>query len=181
MAARRRRRRRSSARRSPAPRRRRRRSGTRRVHTTRRRRTRRNPSFNIKGTLIGALGGALLGAGAYALAGQNLSPPVRMAIAAGVGIVGGVAVSAINPSAGAGVAGGGVAVATLQGLAHYMTQSETTKGLARARQLRAVRANVGGGQVIQLNGPQARRQLGAVIAPIAHDQYAMMNGLYPNG
>lgn len=83
------------------------------------------------GTLMALLGGAGIGAGAYALEGVDLAPQWKAAIAAlgGGGI--GLLVSGWSPEAGAGIAGGGAAVATKQLLDMYMAGGSDTSGLGR--------------------------------------------------
>jgi hypothetical protein len=69
-------------------------------------------------TAIAFLGGATMGAGAYALEGplgkRDMQPWMKGAIVAGVGLGLGALVSTFNKAAGAGVAGGGGAVAAYE-------------------------------------------------------------------
>jgi hypothetical protein len=82
------------------------------------------------GTLVGFLGGATMGAAAYALEGplgsQDLQPWMKAAIVAGGGLGLGALVSTWNKQAGAGVAGGGGAIAAVQGIKLAMQKNQTS-------------------------------------------------------
>lgn len=110
-----------------------RRRATKRKATRRRRR--RNPAkkFNVMGTLIAALSGGATGAAAYALRGQDLSMNAQAGILAAGGLVLGGLVSAIHPTAGAGIAGGGAALGALYAISQYQAQraAEQVEGLGR--------------------------------------------------
>lgn len=124
MAARRRTRRTA---RKTTPTRRRRRAPTRRRRTTTRRR--RNPKMDLMGTLIAGLGGATMGGAAYALEGPlakaNLEPWMVAAITGGSGLALGALVSMWHKQAGAGVAGGGMALAAKQAIDMFYAKQQT--------------------------------------------------------
>jgi hypothetical protein len=99
---------------------------------TRRRSVRRrsNPKFDLMGSLIAGLVGAGAGAGAYALDGVDLEPQYKALILAAGGLALGVGLSGWSPTAGAGLAGGGMALGAKMLLDQYMAK-DSTSGLGR--------------------------------------------------
>jgi hypothetical protein len=120
------RRRKTTTRRRKAPTRRRRtsRATTRRRRTTATRR-RRNPKIDVMGTVVAAVAGAALGAGAYALDGQNLSNNAKAGILGAAGVTLGIGVSGVHNTAGAGIAGAGAALATYKLMMGLMAGQQT--------------------------------------------------------
>lgn len=140
MAARRRRttKRKSSPRRAPARRRpTRRRRATRRASSRRRTRRRRNPKLDVKGALYAGAGGAVVGAAAYALEGQDMKPATKAAALAAGGLLLGALISGWNPKVGAGIAGGGMALGAKMGIDYYKAEQ------AKKAQTEAIAANLG--------------------------------------
>jgi len=119
--------RRKTTRRRAAPRRR-----VARKTTRRRRARKRNPlgKANIKDTLMAGLAGVAAGAGAYALKGQPVSATSQAGILAAAGLVLGGLASGWNKAVGAGIAGGGCAIAAKMAAEQYMA-SKATSGLGR--------------------------------------------------
>lgn len=108
------------------PRRRRRRAPARK-RTTRRRR--RNPKFDFMGALVGGLGGAAVGGGAYALEGAEIAPEFKAAILGGGGIALGILASAWSPAAGYGIAGAGAGIAVKMLLDQFVAKD--VEGMGR--------------------------------------------------
>lgn len=127
MAKRRTTRKRTTTRRRPT---RRRRSTSRKPTRRRATRRRKNPKFDMMGALIAGLAGAGAGAGGYALEGVDLANHWKAAILAAGGYLIGVGVSGYSPTAGAGIAGGGMALAAKMLLDQYIAK-DGTSGLGR--------------------------------------------------
>jgi len=118
------------------------------------------------GTALAALGGAALGAGAYAAEGAALSPVTSAAVLGGGGIVAGLAAGGLNKSVGAGIAGAGAALAALTLLRHFMEtkpSAEQASSLRRLRGMRAVAGQLPDGRVVQMRAVQAQMPGGARI------------------
>lgn len=89
----------------------------------RRRPRKKNPAWDLMGTAVAMLGGAAGGAGAYALDGVALTPPVKMAIM-GIGGAGvAVLVGGFSKAAGCGIAGAAGAIVGKTLLDMYMPGS----------------------------------------------------------
>lgn len=86
----------------------------------------------MMGTIVAMLGGAVLGAGAYALEGQGFKPTTAALVKAGGGAVLGAAAGMLNKGLGAGIAGGGMALAVLDLMRTFIeSKPATTTGLGR--------------------------------------------------
>lgn len=129
---RRRRRNPTTAQLNPRRRRSRARSNPSRSRRGTRRRRRRNPGIDLMGTIIAMLGGAVIGAGAYALEGQGFKPTTGAIVKAGGGAVLGAAAGMLHKGLGAGIAGGGMALGILDLMRHFIeSKPTTTSGLGR--------------------------------------------------
>jgi hypothetical protein len=137
---------------------------------------------------MGAAAGLAMGVGGYALSKQNVTPTMVALALAGIGLVAGAAATAWKPSVGAGIAGGGAALAGGIALEQYWAKkSSDTAGLgamrqryALAQQRQATRYPQGYPQMGAVRAPVSRRyelQMGAVRAPIAPGLQAQLNGL----
>lgn len=77
--------------------------------------------------MVSFLGGAVIGAGAYALEGQGMKPTTGALVKAGAGIVLGAAAGMMHKGLGAGIAGGGAALATLDLMRQFIESKPTTE------------------------------------------------------
>lgn len=176
-------RRKSTRRKTSTTRRRRAPARRRTTTTTRRRRRRRNPKFDVKGTLIGAAGGAILGVGAYALSQQNLTPTTTMAAIGAIGLLAGAAASGWRKDVGAGIAGGtGAILAGYGAQMLYDKSQQQTSGMGAVRRM----PMSGGGGHAQFGAVQTRvgprRKLvmsgmGAVQAPVSDALSVRLSGM----
>jgi hypothetical protein len=135
------------------------------------RRRRRNPAkkFDLAGVAVAAVGGAATAGGTFLLDGTELSLPAQYGIVGAGGALLGAGLSRWAPNLAKGMAGGGVSIAALGFLRHYLTPPlgekavaankltpvEETKGLSAVRRMaaqgaqnkavvmRAVRAKLG--------------------------------------
>lgn len=129
-------------------------------------------------------GGAVMGLAAYAVRNQNLEPLTAAAVLGAGGLLLGAAAAGWKPSVGAGIAGGGAALATGLLIAIYYTKDTQTSGLgayhtakrfagaqAHYPAMGAVTAQVGPRRQLVMNG------LGAVTAPVSNSLQLDLNGL----
>ena len=86
--------------------------------------------MDLMGTLVAGLGGAAVGGGAYALEGVELENHWKALILGAGGLAVGGLASGWSPAAGAGIAGGGMAVAAKMLLDQYMAK-QATDGMGR--------------------------------------------------
>jgi len=118
-------------------------------------------SIDLLSVGLGLLAGTAVGGAAYALDGLDLGTGANAGILAGAGLVLGVGISMLNPGFGAGLAGGGSAVALKGVLDHYVTGSADNGAEEDTGQIRRRRRSRG-----RRRGTRGRRNMGAVRAQL---------------
>lgn len=116
---------------------------------------------------MAAAGGVAVGLAGYALSQQNLTRNTTAAAIAGVGLVLGGLASTWKPTVGAGVAGGGAAIAAGLLISEWYVPTQKQNQPS---------AMYGMGNVHRMANPQ-HRVMGAIAAPIARDRQIVMNGV----